>query len=566
MAISSYRDFLLVAEVTQKDDQGVVSQFSVQVFDSLVGQGEKKELVAIPADLPGKVRKLEKRQLDSDVAGQIELGEVLAGLLLPPYARQMFSASLLRLREGEGLRLRLRLADELSDYPWEYLYIQDVRGEKTASSFLALDPRLSIVRDQPLSVPPDTFGAVQARRVLVAMASPEGYPPLSNLAKEQAALKEALAQAPALRVDYLPDYAAGGVQGVRGATLQTLADALTLAERTDIFHFSGHGEFTKRMGPAFGSTIGEGGIVLADAGNQALPLAADRLGELLRSQGVRLVVLGACETGRRDNYNVWSSVAASLLKARIPAVVAMQFTVRDDAAAAFSGALYRALVAGYPLDYAVAAGRVAMRNVTTSTERDWGVPVLYLRGGDGMVFNAVGERSAVEQAQQALARTELQFRKVEPDGRVVGAVVGEMSQGVVQVDVQVGERVEGVVIGGYAVNLRGGQLQVREKADTVSGVMIGAVIDNVGGGAPASGGSADLSRLRDLLRMDVPERKAQGSGGGRVCTQCGSLLPDDARFCGTCGKPVAAGGGFCKQCGAKLAADAKFCASCGAKV
>jgi len=107
------------------------------------------------------------------------------------------------------------------------------------------------------------------------------------------------------------------------------------------------------MGAAFGSVTGEGSVILADEHNQALPLSAGRLGELLRGQGVRLVVLSACNTGRRDNYHVWSSVVASLLKSRIPAVVSMQFSVLDAAAAAFSGALYRALVAGFPLDYAV---------------------------------------------------------------------------------------------------------------------------------------------------------------------------------------------------------------------
>jgi len=128
MAIHEYRDFVLVANDVQKNKAGIASKFTVSVFDSPVGQGEKKETVIMPDSLPDQIRWLEERRLDADVNRQMSLGETLAGLLLPDYARRLFSASLARLRNGEGLRLRLRLADELADFPWEYMYIQDTRG------------------------------------------------------------------------------------------------------------------------------------------------------------------------------------------------------------------------------------------------------------------------------------------------------------------------------------------------------------------------------------------------------------------------------------------------------
>lgn len=401
MGIYIYHDFILIADVIKKRADASVNKIAVTVFDSPVGQGEKKETVTIPGDLTQQIRFLEKRNLDEDIGRQMDLGEVLAGLLLPPYARQMFSASLNRISGETGLRLRLRLADQLTDFPWEYMYIQDTRGERTSSSFLALDPRISIVRDMIMAVPPDSFGAPSLRRIVVAMASPEPYdtyPKLEKLPEEQKGLKDALNQIAGIHVDYLPDYEKVAVEKIPGTTVQTLSAELIRNDQADIFHFSGHGEFTKRMGPAFGSTIGEGGIVLADSNNQAVPLAADRLGEILRSQGIRLVVLGACETGRRDGYNVWSSVVASLLKARIPAVIGMQFTIKDDLAAAFSEAFYRGIVAGYPLDACVAMGRAAIRALAQGDRqniRDWGVPVLYLRSGSGIVFNPVADKRRV---------------------------------------------------------------------------------------------------------------------------------------------------------------------------
>ncbi len=143
MAIDEYRDFVLVTDGVEKNAMGVTSKFSVQVFDSPVGQGEMKETVTVPGDIFQQMRWLEERHPSFDLEAQIKLGEVLGGLLLPTYARGMYAASLARLREGQGLRLRLRLADELADFPWEYSYIQDAHGERTSSGFLALDPRIS---------------------------------------------------------------------------------------------------------------------------------------------------------------------------------------------------------------------------------------------------------------------------------------------------------------------------------------------------------------------------------------------------------------------------------------
>jgi len=73
---------------------------------------------------------------------------------------------------------------------------------------------------------------------------------------------------------------------------------------------------------------------------------------------------------------------ASLLKAGIPAVVAMQFTVKDRLAAAFSAMFYQCLVAGCTVDEGCGAGSKCMRAEALTLQpdmRDWGVPVLYLR-------------------------------------------------------------------------------------------------------------------------------------------------------------------------------------------
>ena len=184
MAIRDYLDFVLVTRDVQRSATGVAHTFTVSVFDAPVGQGQQDERVTVPDSLTAELGRLEGRALDNDVDRQMEVGQQLADLLFPSSARELLRASLARLRDGEGLRVRLRLADELADFPWEYVYIPDARGERTSSGFLGLNPRVSIVRHEAVALPADWFDGPGNRRVVIAMASPEPYatyPKLSGL-------------------------------------------------------------------------------------------------------------------------------------------------------------------------------------------------------------------------------------------------------------------------------------------------------------------------------------------------------------------------------------------------
>jgi hypothetical protein len=119
------------------------------------------------------------------------------------------------------LRLRLRLDDALADIPWEYAFISRTRGEQTADGFLALDPRISIVRHEALAVPGDWFGAPSRRRVLVAMASPKPYDKyrkLKYLAREQQEIHKALSKIAGVDAAFVPLYPDGVDGDIPGAT------------------------------------------------------------------------------------------------------------------------------------------------------------------------------------------------------------------------------------------------------------------------------------------------------------------------------------------------------------
>jgi len=120
----------------------------------------------------------------------------------------------------------------------------------------------------------------------------------------------------------------------------------------------------------------------------------------------RLAVLNACEGARSDDASdPFAGTAQSLIQQGLPAVVAMQFEITDDAAIIFARELYAAIADGYPLEAALAEARRAILHEGNLTE--WATPVLYSRAPDGHLFNLTGQvripeadRRAREEAEQ----------------------------------------------------------------------------------------------------------------------------------------------------------------------
>ncbi len=371
----------------EKDAGG--ERFSVRVVESPGGQHKigGAEQVTFPPDLRAQLRRLEKRSLD--LGETIDLGQQLAGLLLPPRARRMLDRSLDRLDPGQGLRIRLRLDSyALSDLPWEYLYIPapDTPPEQRGpEGFLVLDRRVSLVRYEQMEQPAESLAPVGdgSLRLVALLAAPRDYPKL-DLGTERENIEKAMAGLPGIEAKFFP-----------GGRVTDLEDAVTAGAH--IFHFAGHGDFVTEMGADFGTEEGNGALVLVREDGTSELFPVEKLGPNLVGRDIRLAVFGACETGRRDGVNAWTGVAPALTRAGIPAVVAMQYSVKDANAVAFSRRLYTALAAGETIDAAVTDGRLAIFNRSDLDERDWGVPVLYLRtsGTDegGVLFPKEGSEA-----------------------------------------------------------------------------------------------------------------------------------------------------------------------------
>ena len=267
-------------------------------------------------------------------------------------------------QEGKGLRIRLRTAGapELADLPWEYLY------DPSLERFLLLSVQTPLVRylevpqpDRPLSVSPPL-------NVVFMISNPKEYEPL-EVEREWEILKEALGG--------LEQRGLVSLHRLEAATLETLLRKLRTGEY-HIFHYIGHGGFDRQS---------EDGVLVLEDGYGGSRLVSGRyLGTILHDhRPMRLAILNACEGARTSRTDPFAGVAQSLVQQGIPAVVAMQFEITDEAAITFSRELYGAMVDGYPVDAAVAEARKAI--FAKGNDVEWGTPVLYLCSPDGTIFN-----------------------------------------------------------------------------------------------------------------------------------------------------------------------------------
>jgi hypothetical protein len=269
-------------------------------------------------------------------------------------------------RRGAGVRLRLRLtrAPELADLPWEYLYHPE------RDLFLALSEATLVVRSLDIAEPVRPLRVAPPLRILALIAAPQGAPPLDT-AREQANLATALQPAIAagrITLDIIPH-----------ATLSLLEERLR--QPYHVLHFIGHGMYDERTQ--------ENVLLFEDAEGYARRVSGDDLRVVLDTgKFLRLTMLNACEGARGERNDPFAGVAQSLVRQGVPAVVAMQFPITDEAAAHFAARFYTALAAGDPVDIALVRARRLL--YTEGFGVEWGTPVLYLRGADAQIFDPAG--------------------------------------------------------------------------------------------------------------------------------------------------------------------------------
>jgi len=395
-----YKDFTLCARDWHD------GRSRIEVTSSPVGRMSEPEDVRYDwSVLQHSLDRLERGRISLKALSS--LGSDLAGLILPPQARGMLFQSLATIGPEHGLRLRLVINDpQVAALPWEYLYVPHTAKDQGLESFLVLDPRISLVRHQALQIAHGTARADRPFKMVVGLSSPSDAPPLA-LETEQDVIEQALCGISDIEVTFVPHL-----------TVEKLVSA---CQGVHIFDFVGHG------------TSGGQGILLENSAGRAEPFPAGKLALILRNAGVRVAVLGACETGRRNGSDAWNDTPSALMRAGIAAAILMQYEITDSSGISFGKHFYRALVAGLSLDEAVTAGRLAILSQGHGDETGWGVPVLYMRADDGIVFPEATAHPSLHEA-----RVQIRQQVQDLQGKLLGAEVTTMTSGSLSVNQDIG--------------------------------------------------------------------------------------------------------------------------------
>ncbi|MFL5801727.1 MAG: CHAT domain-containing protein [Roseiflexaceae bacterium] len=295
--------------------------------------------------------------LDTDEAALADLGQILFRALFHGPIKEVYTRSQGVLTDGQGLRIKLNIAASeamAAALPWEFLHDPDM------GPLALLDA--PIVRYLPQQAKIPTLQATLPLKILLTAAQTS---PSVDVERELRAIEATLAD--------LGEFVQVTVEPhLTIPRLQKL-----LREAFHVWHFVGHGGFDPD-----GTT---GRLAFEGASGDVAYVSAPQLGLLFNRSSVRLIVLDACHSAQLATQPL-RSVAPALIAAQIPAVVAMQLPVPEAVTRAFAGEFYQALAEGFPIDACVTEGRKAVMHTTGLGRADWGIPVVYTRASDGMLF------------------------------------------------------------------------------------------------------------------------------------------------------------------------------------
>jgi hypothetical protein len=330
------------------------------------------------------------RRIDSPIEQEVkDLGARLYRSVFREQIRDCLKTSETEARrQGAGLRLRLHLDGGMANLPWEFLF------DEAKESFLSLSRMTPIVRYLEIDDVPMPLKLDPPLRVLGVIASPSDYPKL-DVEGEWTRLKGALSS-----------QVKAGIVEVQLLSPATVDELLQVLQRGTyhVLHFIGHGGFRE--------STDEGVLLFEDELGASRQVTGEELGILLQDHpSLRLVVLNSCEGARSDIGDPFSGTAQSLVRRRIPTVIAMQFEITDAAALKFSQAFYAALASNYPIDAAIAESRKSIR--LTGNAFEWGTPVLYMLSPDGRVFEL--PKDAERKAREALEQERTEQERAEQE-------------------------------------------------------------------------------------------------------------------------------------------------------
>ena len=339
--------------------------------DALATTEEKKSLQRSSRQANAELLRYQKE------VGQKLMGSLWSGELGIEVSRCLHYGD----SEGDEEFLRIELVFDpknervlyLAGLPWELLYRAD------QEDFLGTSRKITITRYLE-----SRRGFARQRvdgplRVLVIQSNPKDLRWIDPDTEREEIL-DTLGMMDSERVE---------IEAVSNVSISQLSERLNDRKNpVHIVHFIGHGGFEDGNGYL--------GFVDERTGDSQ-QVSGRSLGEVVKNSSVRLVVLSTCrgaEFHRRKAVFPFIGVAPAVLRAGVPAVVAMQTVISDAAAAQFTSGFYHSLAQYKAVDQAVAQGRKLVR-IEERTVGEWATPTLFLRVADGgnLFFPAEGTRA-----------------------------------------------------------------------------------------------------------------------------------------------------------------------------
>jgi len=357
-----YQEFEIRLRKNSKDN------YLAEVFDEQGKSKAQKPFVLVMDKLKMRedLKLLEELAISSELVKDdfhINFGKHIFNLVFGDGIKAYYDQCL---SKGKPLRIRIRIdesARELNDIPWEFLHDGEnflVTQADTLVSRLPLEVRK--IENEPLK---------QAISMLVVISSPLNLPEhmVLDTVKEQKVILEALDKLQwerKLDIDFVDD-----------ASLDTIQEYLSEKDY-HILHFTGHGEFDEIKDKGF--------LLLEDLQGEMQKVENEIIGTILQNHnGLRLVVLSACQSARASYNTGYPFLARTLLQKGIPAVLSMQYSIPDPSAIDFAGTFYRSLASGKPIDVALSDARRVLyicghhrRNLA------FAAPVLFLNDPDAL--------------------------------------------------------------------------------------------------------------------------------------------------------------------------------------
>jgi hypothetical protein len=316
------------------------------------------------------------------------IGQGLYDALFPGDVGVAFRMAFNQARQArQTIFLQLRFdadAVELARYPWELLH--DGQRHLVAAGVVELARYITYAEAAP------TLPTEPLVRLLYVESRPQDsttLPPESERLAVWASL-QTLTSAGSLVTENLEE-----------PTYDALLDRTAGADY-HLIHFDGHGLFARpcpRCGsmnyPHLTTCQGcqaslegvqpQGFLVFEDSSGKSDLVSTEHMENLLLNSQVRLMFLSACQTGVVRGESLFGGLGPGLIRAGVPAVVAMQFSVPMSATISFAESFYSALARGETISRAVARGRRRLFRANT-----WFIPTLYLRSQDdeGHIINA----------------------------------------------------------------------------------------------------------------------------------------------------------------------------------